>query len=113
MPVCLRAGLNVPGEFPHRSPVSWGPQAALSACAWSAGWSAPPRWAAMIESVVHSPDRRYWWDGRRWQLAVSPDGHQWFDGTRWMPNPLAPPRVWNRPTGWTRPLQVAVVALTV
>lgn len=62
---------------------------------------------------MHSPDRRYWWDGLKWQLAVSPDGHQWFDGTRWIPNPLAPPRVWYRPTVWTRPLQVAVIALTV
>lgn len=66
----------------------------------------------MIEPV-HSPDRRYWWDGRKWQLAVSPDGHQWFDGTRWIPNPLAPARVWDRPTRWTRPLQIAVIALTV
>lgn len=63
--------------------------------------------------VVHSPDRRYWWDGQEWQLAVSPDGHQWFDGTRWIPNPLAPPRVWYRPTRWTKPLQVAVIAVTV
>jgi MFS family permease len=66
----------------------------------------------MIESV-HSPDRRYWWDGRKWQLAVSPDGYQWFDGIRWISNPLAPPRVRYRPTGWTRPLQAAVIALTV
>lgn len=66
----------------------------------------------MIESV-HSPDRRYWWDGRQWHLAVSPDGYQWFDGIRWIANPLAPPLVWYRPTGWTRPLQVAVIALTV
>ena len=44
---------------------------------------------------------------------MSPDGHQWFDGTRWISNPLAPPRVWYRPTVWTRPLQVAVIALTV
>lgn len=62
---------------------------------------------------MHSPDRRYWWDGKEWQLAVSPDGHQWFDGTRWIPNPLAPPRVWYRPTRWTKPLQVAVIAVTV
>ncbi|HKA10951.1 MAG TPA: hypothetical protein VKI99_10835 [Candidatus Dormibacteraeota bacterium] len=62
---------------------------------------------------MHSPDRRYWWDGRKWQLAVSPDGHEWFDGTHWIPNPLAPPRVWYRPTVWTLPLQVAVITLTV
>jgi hypothetical protein len=62
---------------------------------------------------VHSPDRRYWWDGKHWQLAVSPDGRLWFDGTRWIPNPLAPPAVLHLPTRWTRPLQVAVIVLTL
>ena len=63
--------------------------------------------------VVHSADRRYWWNGREWQLAVSPDGRLWFDGIRWIPNPLAPPPVRYMPTRWTRPLQVAVIALAV
>lgn len=62
---------------------------------------------------MHSPDRRYWWDGNEWRLAVSRDGQHWFDGTRWVPNPLNPPGLPRLPTRWTRPLQVAVVAVTV
>jgi len=64
-------------------------------------------------AVVHSDDRRYWWDGREWQLAVSPDGRLWFDGARWIANPLGPPPVQYLPTWWTLPLQAAVIALTV
>jgi hypothetical protein len=62
---------------------------------------------------VHSPDRRYWWDGSEWRLAVSRDGQLWFDGTSWVPNPLKPPGLPRLPTRWTRPLQAAVVAVTL
>lgn len=34
----------------------------------------------------HSPDRRWWFDGRDWRRAVSADGRRWFDGRRWRPN---------------------------
>lgn len=62
---------------------------------------------------MHSPDRRYWWDGSEWRLAVSQDGQLWFDGTQWRPNPLRPPGLPLVPTRWTRPLQAAVVAVTL
>lgn len=62
---------------------------------------------------MHSPDRRYWWDGAEWRSAVSADGRRWFDGARWVPNPLSPFRVQRVPTRWTLPLQVAVIAMTV
>lgn len=62
---------------------------------------------------MHSPDRRYWWDGNVWRQAVSPDGRLWFDGAEWRPNPLRPPGRPRVPTRWTRPLQVAVVAVTL
>lgn len=62
---------------------------------------------------MHSPDRRYWWTGSQWQLAVSSDGMWWFDGQRWVPNPLGPPRRRRDQTKWTRPLQAAVIVLLV
>lgn len=66
-----------------------------------------------IRPDVHSPDRRYWWDGSQWLLAVSRDGQLWFDGTEWRPNPLTPPGIPLVPTRWTRALQAAVVAVTL
>ena len=62
---------------------------------------------------MHSPDRRYWWTGTQWQLAVSSDGMWWFDGQRWVPNPLGRPRRRRVETEWTRPLQAAVIVLLV
>lgn len=62
---------------------------------------------------MHSPDRRYWWTGTQWQLAVSSDGMWWFDGQRWVPNPLGRPRRRRVQTEWTRPLQAAVIVLLV
>lgn len=62
---------------------------------------------------MHSPDRRYWWDGSEWRLAVSGDGQLWFDGTEWRPNPLRPPGLPLVPTRWTWPLQAAVVTVTL
>ena len=60
---------------------------------------------------MHSPDRRYWWDGSNWRLAVSADGRLWFDGREWIPNPLRPPVGRRVPTKWTRPLQWFVVVV--
>ncbi len=62
---------------------------------------------------MHSPDRRYGWDGSKWSLAVSPDGRLWFDGQRWVPNPLRPPARRRAPTRWTRPLQELAIAVAV
>jgi hypothetical protein len=62
---------------------------------------------------MHSPDRRYWWDGAVWVLAVSADGRLWFDGREWVSNPLRAPAHRREPTKWTRPLQLLVVAVAV
>lgn len=62
---------------------------------------------------MHSQDRRYWWDGSSWRLAVSANGRLWFDGREWVSNPLRPPvrrRVSKR---WTHPLQWLVVIVAV
>ncbi len=62
---------------------------------------------------MHSPDRRYWWDGSKWSLAVSADGGLWFDGQNWVANPLRPPARRRVPTKWSLPLQWLVIAVTV
>jgi hypothetical protein len=67
-----------------------------------------------------SPDGAYVWNGREWvpnqpqQPMRSPDGAYVWNGREWVPaGPPAPPRFRREPTGWTRPLQLAVIALMV
>jgi hypothetical protein len=67
-----------------------------------------------------SPDGAYTWNGREWvpnQAAVptvSPDGAYVWNGREWVANvPSAPTRFRKEPTSWTRPLQLAVIALTL
>jgi hypothetical protein len=62
---------------------------------------------------MHSPDRRYWWDGSNWSLAVTADGRLWFDGQNWVLNPLRPPVRRRAPTKWTVPLQWLVIVVAV
>jgi hypothetical protein len=52
--------------------------------------------------------------------TVSPDGAYLWNGREWVPNvppaatvPPAPTRLRKEPTSWTRPLQLAVIALTL
>jgi hypothetical protein len=67
-----------------------------------------------------SPDGAYVWNGREWvanpggRPVVSPDGAYLWNGREWVPN-VAPAPVPTRrePTSWTRPLQLAVIALTL
>jgi hypothetical protein len=62
-----------------------------------------------------SPDGLYYWDGQSWISTMSPDGRHRWNGTSWVPaaGPVyaAPSAVPREPTGWTRPLQVAVIAV--
>jgi hypothetical protein len=68
-----------------------------------------------------SPDGAYVWNGREWvpnqpqQPLRSPDGAYVWNGREWVPTAptamAAPPRYRREPTGWTRPLQLAVIAL--
>ena len=53
---------------------------------------APTVGQARTESVLVSPDGRYWWDAGQWiplntalppGAVKSPDGTQWYDGTAW------------------------------
>lgn len=37
-----------------------------------------PVWAG------HSPDRRWWWDGRSWWAAMTPNRRFWFNGREWV-----------------------------
>jgi hypothetical protein len=71
-----------------------------------------------------SPDGAYTWNGREWvpnvapTQTVSPDGAYVWNGREWVPNvPAAvtpvPTRFRKQPTSWTRPLQLAVIALTL
>lgn len=67
-----------------------------------------------------SPDGAYVWNGREWvpnvapATTVSPDGAYLWNGREWVPNvPAAPTRFRKEPTSWTRPLQLAVIALTL
>lgn len=74
-----------------------------------------------------SPDGAYTWNGREWvpnpaqTPTVSPDGAYVWNGREWVPNvypgtPMAAPgpaRFRRQPTGWTRPLQLAVILLTL
>ena len=67
-----------------------------------------------------SPDGAYTWNGREWvpnvapTPTVSPDGRYVWNGRGWVPNAAAAPtRFRKEPTSWTRPLQLAVIALTL
>src|SRR5947209_4690865 len=67
-----------------------------------------------------SPDGAYTWNGREWvpntaaAPTVSPDGAYIWNGREWVPNVApAPTRFRKEPTSWTRPLQLAVIALTL
>ncbi|MDQ6636511.1 MAG: hypothetical protein M3Y62_01845 [Candidatus Dormibacteraeota bacterium] len=46
---------------------------------------------------------------------ISPDGRWWWDGRQWQPYGLPPgsPATRRVPTAWTRPLQIAIIALLV
>ena len=73
-----------------------------------------------------SDDGLYYWDGSRWVSTLSPDGRWRWNGSAWVPltgmvpppdpaahqayPPQAAPRV---PTRWTKPLQYAVVAVSI
>jgi hypothetical protein len=68
-----------------------------------------------------SPDGAYVWNGREWvpnqpqQPLRSPDGAYVWSGREWVPTaptaPAAPVRFRKEPSAWTRPLQLAVIAL--
>ena len=71
-----------------------------------------------------SPDGAYTWNGTEWvpnvapAPTVSPDGRYVWNGREWVPNvaanvAAAPTRFRKEPTSWTRPLQLAVIALTL
>jgi hypothetical protein len=67
-----------------------------------------------------SPDGAYTWNGREWVPntpavpTVSPDGAYRWNGREWVANvPPGPTRFRKEPTSWTRPLQLAVIALTL
>jgi hypothetical protein len=79
--------------------------------------------AAAIRRML-SPDGAYLWNGREWVPnpasgpTVSPDGAYVWNGTQWVPNvpraqPAGPASFRREPTSWTRPLQLAIIALTV
>lgn len=36
-----------------------------------------------LDTVQHSADGQWWWDGAQWVPAWSPDGQWWFDGHHW------------------------------
>jgi hypothetical protein len=55
---------------------------------------------------LHTPDRRWWWNGTTWIGAYSADGRWWFNGFRW--TPVAP--AWRR---WTFPTGLITVGLGV
>ncbi len=72
-----------------------------------------------------SDDGLYYWDGSRWISTLSPDGRWRWNGSAWVPltGMVAPPyqsyqaypqpaapRV---PTRWTKPIQYAVIAVSV
>ncbi|MDQ6741971.1 MAG: hypothetical protein M3Z97_03550 [Candidatus Dormibacteraeota bacterium] len=67
-----------------------------------------------------SPDGAYTWNGREWvpnvasTPTVSPDGRYIWNGREWVPN-VAPglTRFRKEPTSWTRPLQLAIIALNL
>jgi len=44
------------------------------------------------EGGMHSPDRRWWWNGTAWLPAYSPDGKHWWNGLLWIS--LSPPARW-------------------
>jgi hypothetical protein len=69
---------------------------------------------------VISPDGAYTWNGREWvpnaapARTVSPDGAYVWSGSQWVPNvAAAPTRFRKEPSSWTRPLQLAVIVLTL
>src|SRR5690242_5627908 len=71
-----------------------------------------------------SPDGAYLWNGREWVpnpasgQTVSPDGAYVWNGSQWVPNvrgaaSAGPARFRKEPTSWTRPLQLAIIVLTL
>ena len=70
-----------------------------------------------------SPDGAYVWNGREWipntaaQAPRSPDGAYVWNGREWVPTGITgapqPVRYRKEPTAWTRPLQLAVIGLTL
>ena len=70
-----------------------------------------------------SPDGAWVWNGREWvpnaagQPQRSPDGAYYWNGREWVPTGVsgqpAPVRYRKEPTAWTRPLQLAVIGLTL
>lgn len=71
-----------------------------------------------------SDDGLYYWDGSRWVSTLSPDGRWRWNGTAWVPltgivaPAYQPYQAYQQPasrvqTRWTRPLQYAVIAVTV
>jgi len=79
-----------------------------------------------VAELKLSDDGLYYWDGSRWVSTLSPDGRWRWNGSAWVPltgmvppadpaayqayPPQAAPRV---PTRWTKPLQYAVVAVSI
>jgi hypothetical protein len=67
-------------------------------------------------STQISPDGMYYWDGQAWVSTLSHDGMYRWNGAAWVPlggasaQAFAPAGGARRPTSWTRPLQLAVIA---
>ncbi len=67
-----------------------------------------------------SPDGLYVWDGERWQSTLSRDGQHRWDGEHWQSvnagglegaTYKTVPGAARQPTSWTRPIQIAIVAV--
>src|SRR6266566_4441198 len=72
-----------------------------------------------------SDDGLYYWDGSRWISTLSPDGRWRWNGSAWVPltGMVAPPyqsyqaypqpAARREPTRWTKPIQYAVIAVSI
>src|SRR6266498_1742200 len=50
------------------------------------------RTTQLQRAAQHSPDGRWWWDGRAWQaVPLSPDERWRWNGSSWLPNRPASP----------------------